>query len=71
MWGPCCHLYKQLRLEDLEGVTAAAEGLQLLPVRQGVTDVTAGVLEGSLVVLAPVKFDSSREYAATGWERVP
>lgn len=45
VWGPCRHLLKQLRLEDLVRVTAAAKGLKLLPVGQRITYVTAGVLE--------------------------
>lgn len=63
MWGLCRHLFKQLRLEDLVWVTAAAEGLQLLPVRQGITNVAAGVLERALVILAPAECDS-RDCAA-------
>lgn len=47
-------MLKQLGLEDFVGVAGCCESLHVLPEGQTVTDGAGGVLEGTLVVLAPV-----------------
>jgi len=49
------HFFKQTRLEDFVGVTAAGEGLHALPEGQMVTDMASRVLERAFMVLAPGK----------------